>query len=384
MKILLVGGGSGGHVTPLKAVIDKLPAEDIDEIYLITDRKFYGQTLALLEDNDSVKIKKIFAGKYRRYHGKSFMWHITHLPTLLYNLRDIFYLSLGFIQSFIHIMLHRPDVVCAKGGFVSLPVGLVSRIFNIPLVIHDSDTHPGLTSRVLSRWALVIATGMPAKYYPYPRDKMTYIGIPVDERYKPISSKQRRGEKKGIGFDEDRPLLLVTGGGTGANRLNEFISSQARELIENGWSIVLITGSGKSKQAKKRHSEMDTKISKYWQIHEFVDLTPFVLAADIVVTRAGASAMQEFANSKKTVVVVPSPVLSGGHQVKNAKMFSEAKAASYIKESDLISGKTSIVDAVKGLVNGVGDDMAENLHKGFARPKAAEQFAKVIIDAARR
>ena len=89
----------------------------------------------------------------------------------------MFFVGCGFVQSLVKLLIWRPDVVFTKGGFVCLPVGLSAKILGIPLVIHDSDAHPGLTNRILAKWAKSIGTGAPLKHYPYPAAITRYVGI---------------------------------------------------------------------------------------------------------------------------------------------------------------------------------------------------------------
>ena len=384
MRILFVGGGSGGHVTPLKAIITALPAQANHDLTVITDRKFYRQTQHIFADAPAVRLKRIFAGKYRRYHGQSLLWHIVHLPTLLLNLRDILFLLLGFLQAFIHMIIRRPDVVFAKGGFVSLPVGVAAHILRIPLIIHDSDTHPGLTSRVLSRWAQTIATGMPPEFYPYPKSKMRYTGIPAAKGFAPTTVKQRQTLKQELGFDPKKQLVLVTGGGTGAQRLNEQVANTIETYLRHDWQVSHFTGSGKSGGVRKKHAALTSAEQAAWQIYEFADLLPHVQAADLVVSRAGASALQEFANAQKTVIIVPSPYLSGGHQMKNAELFEQSGAALCLHEADLAADPTLLVQMVTRLAageSGQAKQLARTLHQKFARPDAAQELAQIILAA---
>lgn len=384
MKILFVGGGSGGHVTPLKAIIAALPDQAKHQLTVMTDRRFYAQTQHIFTDMPTVSLRRIFAGKYRRYHGHSFLQHVTHLPTLLLNIRDIFFLALGCLQAFGYMLVHRPNVVFAKGGFVSLPVGVAARLLRIPLVIHDSDTHPGLTSRILSRWAVLIATGMPPEHYPYPKAKMRYTGIPTAVDFRPVTPKQRRARKTELGFTVNQPLLLITGGGTGAQRLNEYCTEEAADLLQNGWQLAHFTGAGKSGGVLQARARLPQKQQKYWQVHEFGDLAPYVQAADIIISRAGASALQEFANAKKAVIIVPSPYLSGGHQIKNARLFEAAQAVMSLQETALAANPAVLSEAVAELQKDdatLAKQLAQTLHKKFARPHAASQLAESIIAA---
>lgn len=168
-QIILAGGGSGGHVTPLRAIYESLKNQSNEGMHVtvISDRRFFAQTKFLFSNHPEVQLKRIYSGKFRRYNSKSVAWHILHLPTLLKNLRDTALIVLGILQTILMFVWNKPDAVFCKGGYVCVPIGIAARIFGIPLIIHDSDTHPGLTNRLLSRWALKIGTGMPKEFYSY-------------------------------------------------------------------------------------------------------------------------------------------------------------------------------------------------------------------------
>jgi UDP-N-acetylglucosamine--N-acetylmuramyl-(pentapeptide) pyrophosphoryl-undecaprenol N-acetylglucosamine transferase len=303
---------------------------------------------------------------------------------VLKNLRDIVLIAIGIVQSISYFLIRRPDVVFCKGGYVCVPVGIAARIFKIPLIIHDSDTHPGLTNRFLSRWAQKIGTGMPPKYYNYPKQKMVYSGIPVQKAFMPASAKEQAGAKKALMLNPDSPVILITGGGTGAQELNQAATNAVESLLAKGWQLILVTGKGKSSAAKKMRDSLSERYKRQWIIQEFAEMLPLVKAADVVVSRAGATAMQEFANAKKAVVVVPSPYLTGGHQLKNAAMFEDTNAAIVLQEQQLQAEPGVLASTLESLVNDMQlrNKLATNLHKQFAKPHATEQIAALIANAA--
>lgn len=383
MRIYMVGGGSGGHVTPLKAVASEILKQDqTHQITVITDSRFKKQAQQIFSDMPGVKMRTTLAGKFRRYNTKSALWHIVHLPTLLKNIGDVFLVLLGSVQMTLRFLFRRPDVVFCKGGFVSVPVGIAARLYRIPLVIHDSDTHPGLSSRIIARWASKIATGMPIEYYSYPAEKLSYTGIPVDSEYTPISESQKQQAKLDISFSTDQPLVLVTGGGGGAERLNKIVERVGEGLLQQGWQICLVTGVGKAQSANDTVANLAADEAKKWQVHEFVKLKDYILAADVVVTRTGATTMQELANAKKAVITIPSKYLTGGHQLKNAQMFEEAGAAYVLDEEKLEQNPEILVEALETAKMGLkdGSQLATVLHKRFARPHAGEELAVMILN----
>src|SRR5690606_13554725 len=203
LRVLAVGGGSGGHVTPVVAVIRELKKKQPDaEVRFWCDRNYAPQARSIMGHFDeTTPVGTIPAGKARRYHTLP-LWRQLLQPfsIVLPNLRDLLLVGIGFIESFLRLIFWRPDVVFTKGGFVCLPVGMAARLLKIPLVIHDSDAHPGLTSRLLARGATAIATGAPLHHYPYPKDKSQYVGIPIAADFRPFLPDERQRLKERLGF----------------------------------------------------------------------------------------------------------------------------------------------------------------------------------------
>lgn len=380
MKILLVGGGSGGHVTPLKAIASELLKKEPDsELYLITDRSFYKRANQLFSETKVVFIKKIFAGKYRRYRGKSFIWHVTHLPTLLKNLRDGIYFIIGFLQSVFLLIRIRPDVVFFKGGFLCVPVGYAASLFGVRIIIHDSDTKPGLTNRILARFADVIATGMPEEFYPYDKKRMIYTGIPVASSFQPITKEKQSEYKRQLGFNSDQPVLLLTGGGNGSVNLNNILSRVAGELLQQGWGIIQLAGVNKAEDSKLVRSKIPKNLQKNWQIDEFADMVSRLLAADVIVARTSASTLQECANAKKLVVGIASPHLED--QNMNSEFFASKKAIVSLDEEKLQNNESQLLQTVikSFQASNNSSEYARNLHSHFAKPSAASDLANLIL-----
>ena len=381
MKIILAGGGSGGHVTPLKAIYEALKEQgehQKHELTIITDAKFYKQTQEIFA-GDSVAIRKVFSGKYRRYTSKSLLWHIVHLPTFLKNIRDIFLLFLGSVQALLMFLMRKPDVVFCKGGYVCVPIGLAARARKIPLIIHDSDTRPGLTNRILAKWANTIATGMPTEFYPYPKKRMVYTGIPVKAAFQPVTDEEARIQKRSLGLPEDRPLLLVTGGGNGAVNLNAQVAAIAERLLMTGWSIAQLGGKGKTGQLIKKRETLQEDIKDYWLIDEFAEMVPRLLGADLIIARTSASTIQECANAQKTVIGIPSPHLED--QKMNAEFYGSKQAMHTLDETQLSGSGDELLEAIEALAHDTkrARQLAKNLHASFAKPDAARRLAALIV-----
>ena len=385
MKILAVGGGSGGHVTPVVAVLRELKKEDSSvDIRFWCDRKFAPQARSIMQHfDDSIPVETIFSGKLRRYNDLP-VWRQLLRPVsiVLPNIRDGFLIGLGFLQSLVKLRSWKPDVVFTKGGFVCLPVGLAAKVLHIPLVIHDSDAHPGLTNRVLAKWATRIATGAPLKFYSYPKEISRYVGIPINEEFEPFSLVQRQQLKAKLGFEPKQPLVVITGGGLGAGRINDAVAKRLNELL-GITSVVLISGTAQYDELRATTPENDPR----FQLHAFISsgMAELLGAADIVVTRAGATTILELAALAKPTVLVPNGFLTGGHQLKNASVYAEKGAVEVINDHELYANPQLLVDTLTSLLANPKRlvEMSRTFHE-FARPHAAQDMADLIVEAVKK
>ena len=324
-------------------------------------------------------VQKILSGKFRRYHHLSLLRQLLWPQLVLLNLRDSFLVLLGFVQSIIKLLLWRPDVVFTKGGYVCLPVGLAAKLLRIPLVIHDSDAHPGLTNRVLSRWASAIATGAPLKYYSYPTSISRYVGIPISADFHPFSTAEQQTAKQLWGLAVDRPLTVITGGGLGAQLINDSVALHITALLQVS-SVVLIAGTAQYDALKS----LLPPNSDHFQLHSFVsrDMAELLGAADVVVTRAGATTILELAALAKPTILIPNGKLTGGHQLKNAAVYADAEAVEIVTEQTLVGDPLVLPRTIARLLNDKNHSQAMAARFAhFARPDAAKDMAEMIIAA---
>lgn len=383
MRVLSVGGGSGGHVKPVLAVINELSRLDKQlSVTFVCDKAFEAQSRGLMEHADvTVDVRTIMSGKLRRYHNETWYRRLLDVPTFAKNLKDGVLVGIGFLQSLWLLVRLKPDIVFAKGGFVCLPVGMAARALSIPLVIHDSDSRPGLTNRVLARWAKAIGTGAPLENYPYPEDRSRYVGVPIEAAFHPYTLKQQKVAKSEIGIvDLSKPLLVVTGGGLGSRSINKAVVSIADKLLDAGMAIYHVTG--------KKHYEAVKKLAPEradYHIVPFVfkDMVSVLGAADVVVSRASATFLQELAALAKPTIIVPAKQL--GDQIKNAEVYQNAQAAEVLSDADITDEPTRLVDAVLRITQDktYAASLAGKLHE-FAKPDAALDMATLIVDVAAR
>ncbi len=375
-----MGGGSGGHVTPVVAVLKELRARHPKvELRFWCDTTFAPQARSIVGMfDDTIPVETVMSGKLRRYHHLNLWQHIIWPSLMWQNAKDVFKVAGGFFQSIWKLIMWRPDVVFTKGGFVCLPVGLAAKVLGIPLVIHDSDAHPGLTNRILARWATTIATGAPLEYYNYPSTRAKYVGIPVNEAFKVLTKDEQTAAKKKWNVDPKKPLLVVTGGGLGARRLNN-TTLEVIDKLQAMASVILVSGAGQFDELRERFPN-DTKT---FQLHRFVSTMHELLgAADIVVARAGATTILELAALQKPTILVPNAALTGGHQLKNAAVYGDAQVAIVLDEDEIVDNPDLLVRAVNAYLKDPKTTQAMAKRFGnFAKPNAAKDMAALIIAA---
>lgn len=309
-------------------------------------------------------------------------WRHLHPSIVLPNVRDLFFVGIGVIQSIVKLILWRPDVVFTKGGFVCLPVGFAAHLLRIPLVIHDSDAHPGLTNRILSRWATYIATGAPLEYYSYPAVKSFYVGIPISEEFVPFSRQERLLAKQELGFNPNRPLVVITGGGLGARRINEAVATELENILPMS-SVALISGSANYDELRATTPHDDSR----FQLHAFISsgMATMLGAADVVVARAGATTILELAALAKPTILIPNAYLTGGHQLKNAKVYADKGAVKIIDEDDLLHDADILATTIKEvLTQQEASHAMAKIFYGFSKPHAATDMANIIEKALKR
>lgn len=349
---------------------------------MVTDKAFLSQTKGIMTSGAAVPvtISTISAGKFRRYMDMA-LWKQVIRPDIGgKNFVDMFRTAGGVAQSIALLRRIRPDVIFAKGGYVSLPVGYAAHLLKIPLVIHDSDARPGLTNRVLSRWAQAIATGVPVNAHRFNAEITRYTGVPIDTEFHRYSEGERKAAKRRYGLNPEKPLIVVTGGGLGAKDINKALVAIAPRLIDHGYAIYHVTGKGSYDTIKNDALQHDD-----YMIVPFVyeGLSSLYGAADVVVTRASATALQELAAAAKAAVIVPNSSL--GDQIENAKLYMDDGAAVVLRDEELMSEPYELERALATIIDTPGERARlEDTIAQYAKPDAARFVAEMIATAARK
>ena len=310
----------------------------------------------------------IRAGKLRR--------RARNLSTLWLNMRDLLLTLIGTYEAFRVLRKFKPDVIFLKGGFVCLPVGLAAHLLRLPYVIHESDIHPGLTNRILSRWATKIAVGFPVKHYhDFDLSRLVFTGTPVRPQ---LLSAHRLEGLAAFKLDSSLPVILVTGGSQGARQINDVVVAALPELLER-YQVIHQTGEGEIERIKFAVSRLKLPLRNRYRPVAFLlsEMPSALAAADLLIARAGAQTIAEAAILGKPTVLIPN-YQSAAHQQENAKVLSRAGAARVLDGSKLTPQR------LVGEVTRILDDPKEQaaLERGimsFGRPTAADELAKLIL-----
>jgi UDP-N-acetylglucosamine--N-acetylmuramyl-(pentapeptide) pyrophosphoryl-undecaprenol N-acetylglucosamine transferase len=349
---------------------------------------YVGQTGDHLADIPAAdpNIDEVFsvrAGKFRRYHGEG-LKQLLDLPTWFKNIRDGFLVLIGIWQSWRLAGRLKPDIVFSRGGFVSVPVSLGAHLRGVPYITHDSDPVPSLANRLIARWASLHAVALPKELYAYPANKTVTTGIPLNKEFVPVNDKLSRKYRGEIDVPAKARLLFVIGGGLGAQRVNAAVAEAVPHLLKEFEDLYVVHGAGRANQADMAafyEANLAPAEQGRVRVHGYLtDVYRYSGAADVVITRAGATNLAEFAVQGKACIVVPSPFLTGGHQLKNAEYLADQSAALVLTEDDLAADPNRLAKQVSQLLS--DPDRRQELGKrlaDFAVPNASQVIADLII-----
>lgn len=372
----MTGGGSGGHIYPLIAV-----AEEIKKMVSLPslDLRYFGgaREFSSVLEKQGIRVVPIVSSKIRRYFSPA-------------NLLDVPKFFWGFFESLWKVYWFMPDVVFSKGGPGSLPVVLACRFYLIPLIVHESDSVPGLTNIISGKLAQRIFLAFSSAREYFKNEKKTeLVGNPVrleltGKGNPEFTEEERSAAKSGFGFDPRLPLLLVLGGSQGARRINNFILENL-ELLLRQFQILHQVGVGEYSAYKKEYEFL----SKNWSELEKVryqfrpyfseDLRNAYLAADIVLARAGAGTIFELSFFAKPAILVPLPEAAGDHQTQNAHQYVHSGAAVTLEQENFL--KEIVLDQLTQLIqNRTLLGQMSLSARSFYRPEAAVIIAKAILN----
>lgn len=385
MTIVVTGGGSGGHIMPILAVAAQL--KQIDQTMRVVYIGQRGDALADVpaQDPHIDEVYTVRAGKFRRYHGAGW-WQLFDFKTQALNLRDGVWVLCGIVQSYWLLRRLKPSIIFTRGGFVSVPVAVGGRLNHIPYITHDSDSMPSLANRLIARQARCHAVALPAETYPYPAKKIRVVGVPVSHQYQLVTPRLLRHYRKLLHLEQYEQVVLVTGGGNGAQALNETMVASADYLLRRYPKLAILHIAGRSlveaTAAAYDNALRPTDRSRVLVEGFVTDLYRYSGAADIVIARGGATNLAEFAVQAKACIIVPSPQLIWN--VKNAAVMARHEAIIQLTQDQAIQERR-LATAISRLLDDERHrtELGATLHK-LAHPESAHELAQLLIDESRQ
>lgn len=335
MRVLIAGGGTGGHINPALAIASIIKEHEPDSEFLFAGTPF-GMEARLIpqEGYDFAPIKV-----------KGFQRKLT-LKNIGRNIKAAAYLTTAGTRAKHIISDFKPDIAIGTGGYVSGPVIQKAAEMGIPSAIHEQNAYPGVTNKILAKKVnkVMLTVEDALKYFSEGVD-YTVTGLPVRAG---MLSKSKTEARKKLGFD-DSMCILSFGGSLGAGCINETMQELIKWHTSNGLAINHIHGYGGMGKETFPEFLAENKIpakSSRLRVTEYInDMDICLAAADIVICRSGASTLAELEAVGRGSILIPSPVVAGNHQFHNANVLGKAGAAVVIEQKDVTSEK--IIEKIK-------------------------------------
>ncbi len=358
-KIIISGGGTGGHIFPAIAIADCL-------------KKRYPQAnILFIGAENRMEMDRVPKAGYP-IEG---LWISGFKRELsLDNLSFPFKLISSMLKARKILKRFKPDVVIGVGGFASGPTMKTAASMGIPIVIQEQNSYPGITNKIVAKKAAKICVAYENMEQWFPKDKIVLTGNPLRNNIVPMDDRREEGVKF-FGLDPEKKTILLVGGSQGALGINRGISAQLASFKENDYQMIWQTGNHYYEKALKEVEE--NGLQDRIKCTVFIDRMDLAYAAaDVVISRAGAMSISELSLLNKAVVFVPLPTAAEDHQTKNAMSLVNAKAAMIVKNSET---ERELLPAVFELLK---DEQKQNEMKGniarFARPDAADDIVNQI------
>ena len=354
-KFIISGGGTGGHIYPAIAIANELKARFPKAEFLFVGAQDKMEMQKVPQAGYAIKGLWI-AGLQRKLTLQNLLFPVKLISSL--------WKSRAIIKSF------KPDVVIGTGGFASGPLLQMANSLNIPTLIQEQNSYPGITNKLLSKKANKICVAYENLERFFPIEKMILTGNPVRQDLIDIDSKREEAIQY-FNLDPSKKTLLILGGSLGARRVNQLIEKELDFFALQNVQIIWQCGKFYLDEYKKYNSD-------FIQVLAFIDRMDLVYAAaDFVISRAGASSVSELSIVGKPVIFIPSPNVAEDHQTKNAKSIVDKNGALMIKESELDDSFNSVFSDLVANEN-LQKQLSENIIK-LAKVNATNDIVNEIV-----
>ncbi len=368
MRILFTGGGSGGHITPIVAVIRELKQIAAREQILDLQLFYAGPDDGFAKDffrDEKIVFIPIGSGKLRNYFSVK-------------NFIDFFKLASGIFQALWSIFFIMPDVIFSKGGYGALPAVIAAAVFRLPLIVHDSDAIPGKVNHFSARFASRIGIAFQSAADFFPPEKTASVGVPIRKH---IFGGNKEEAKERLDILSEAPAVGIIGGSRGSQKMNEAVLGVLKELTDE-FEIIHQTGAENHEGvAGEARVILESGHREHYHSFPFLDegrIRDFYAASDLVVSRASATIIFEIAAWGKPAILIPLRQAAQDHQRKNAYEYAGGGAAMIIEEANL--SPHILLSEIKKILSSPDQmkKMSEAAQR-FARIDSAEIIAREIL-----
>jgi UDP-N-acetylglucosamine--N-acetylmuramyl-(pentapeptide) pyrophosphoryl-undecaprenol N-acetylglucosamine transferase len=361
MRVIISGGGTGGHIYPGIAIADEIKKNEPDAQILFVGAEGKMETEKVPKAGYDILTLPV-RGLQRRFDIQNFALPFRLVSSLL-KARKI-------ITDF------APDIVVGTGGYASAAVLQAAIWAGVPVIIQEQNGYAGLTNKILARNAQKICVAYPDMEKFFPSKKIIFTGNPVRADLLHLSGKKTEALKF-FGFSPEKPVLLILGGSLGAASINKTIGENIEELLRKDIQVIWQTGKIYFENIKKLLAEKNLLTNQSLWLNDFIfDMQLAYSAADLCVARAGALTISELSLCEMPTIFVPSPNVAENHQYKNAMQLVGKNAADCVPDAEIAS---KLMPKILNLAASYRDRSIFSINiKTFAKPNAAAQIYNII------
>ena len=351
MKIAITAGGTGGHIFPALAIINKIKSHDKNSKFL-----YFGTTDRMEKDIIPEKGIPYIGIQMKGLNRKNILKNITVLKIYLAAIK----------KAEVELMKFKPDIVIGVGGYITAPVLVAANHLGIKTIIHEQNSIPGVSNKLLSHFVNKICVSFKESESYFPKKKTIYTGNPRSEE---ILSMEK-GKREDFGFNRKSKFIILVMGSLGSLTMTKKMKELIPSFKDKDYQVLVVTGKNYYDDYK------DVKIPTNVKIVPFYD-AKYMKDADLIITRSGASTIAEVTALLLPSIMIPSPYVTHNHQYKNAKALEDKKACKILEEKDFCKENLlSLIDDC--FKKEVYNEMRKNL-KEFSCPNSAEAIYKEIM-----
>ena len=351
MKIAITAGGTGGHIFPALAIINKIKSHDKNSKFL-----YFGTTDRMEKDIIPEKGIPYIGIQMKGLNRKNILKNITVLKIYLAAIK----------KAEVELKKFKPDIVIGVGGYITAPVLVAANHLGIKTIIHEQNSIPGVSNKLLSHFVNKICVSFKESETYFPKKKTIYTGNPRSEEILAME----KGKREDFGFNHKSKFIILVMGSLGSLTMTKKMKELIPSFKDKDYQVLVVTGKGYYDDYKDVKTPNNVKIVPFYDAKYMKD-------ADLIITRSGASTIAEVTALLLPSIMIPSPYVTHNHQYKNAKALEDKKACKILEEKDFCKENLlSLIDDC--FKKEVYNEMRKNL-KEFSCPNSAEAIYKEIM-----